>query len=347
MDPRKLVGELKKGTPTATYLVAGEEDALVDRALSELTAQVLAGSKAPDLACSRFDGRGAAADEIEGAARTVSLFGGRRLVVVRDAQDLRPVEHKRLCEYLEHPVKGNILVLVVRGAGPDSRDPRRAKAAKAAKALKKAVEAGGGTVVDCPKPKARDLPALAEQLLREHQLKAGTEALHALVDAVGEDLGALVQAVEKLSLYQGGPGEIQRQDVAEVVIDTREESVFALTDAVSEGAPAKALGILRRLVREGEHPLALLGQLVRHFRNLARVSALRKRNQSPDQMRSQLGLHPFVVRKCLDQGARFTEAALALRLKRLAEADQRLKRNRLPEDLELEALVLSLCQKNR
>ncbi len=347
MDTAKLAKALAKGAPAATYLVAGEEQSLVDRALEMISARVLSEAGANDFAMSRLDGRSCSAAEIEAAARTASLFGGRRLVVLKDAQLLRPTEQDKLVAYLKEPVPTTSLVVVVRGADPSTRDPKRAKATKSAKKFKKAVEAGKGMVVTCPRPKARDLPRLAEQILSDAGLRADRDGLYALVEAIGEDLGALWQAVEKLRLFKGGQGTVGAADVADVVADTRTQSVFELTDAVAQGDLTKALKGIRRLVRDGESPLALLGHLVRHFRNLARVQALAGRGQSPDAIRQTLGLHPFVVKKSLQQSRRFRPAGLAKRLRLLTEADRDLKGGGLPDPLALEVLVRSLCERDQ
>lgn len=343
MDMQQLAKSLKKAKPAPLYLVAGEESVLVDRALAMITDRVLADSQAQDFSLTRLDGKTASASEVEAAARTASLFGGRRLVVLREAQALRPVEIKKLRGYLEKPVESTTLVLVVRGAGAGSKSPRSAKAAETARRLKKAVEKGKGLYVDCPRPKPRDLPRLAERVLGEYGLRSDRDGLYALVEAVGEDLTALIQGAEKLALYLGNQGEVKARDVAEVVADTRSQSVFALTDAVAEGAAGRALRVLNHMIRDGESPLVIVGHLSRHFRNLSRVQALEQRRENFEDIRSTLGLHPFVVKKCRLQLRRFTPRALARHLSAIAECDLRLKQASLPDGLALENLVISLC----
>jgi DNA polymerase-3 subunit delta len=343
VDTQQLNRKLKKGKPAPAYLVAGEESVLVDRALELITSRVLDEAQSDDFSLTRLDGKTTSAAEVEAAARTASLFGGRRLVVVREAQALRPTEIKKLLEYLKKPVETTTLVLVVRGAGASSKSPRLAKAAGTAQKLKKAVEKGKGIYVDCPRPKPRDLPRLAEGALAEHGLRASRDGLYALVEAVGEDLTALIQGVEKLALYVGEKGEIQAADVAEVVADTRSQSVFALTDAVAEGATDRALRVLNNMIRDGESPLVILGHLVRHFRNLSLVQSLDRKGENVERIRANLGLHPFVVKKCLMQLKRFTPPALSRHLAALAQCDLQLKRGRLPDSLALEKLVISLC----
>ncbi len=346
MNTAQLIKGLKKDV-APVYLIAGDEDALIDRALAAISETVLSGQRSRDFAFTRFEGRNTSAAEIESAVRTVSLFGGRRLVVVRDAQELGTEAQKDIVAYMKAAVEAATLVLVVRGGGAESKDPRQAKSAKAAKLFAKAIAATGGVVVECPRPRLRELPRIAEDLLRENQLRAQHDALYALVEAVGEDLGLLIQAVEKLSLYKkGGPAEISAADVAQVVTDSRSESVFALVDAVAEGRLDPALAILQRMLRDGEAVLALLGHLARHVRNLARVQALFARGLSIEELRAELGLHPFVVQKCLQQSKRFSPQQLAHHLTLLAELDWSIKRSRLSDTLLLERAIMDLCRAN-
>ncbi len=343
MDLAQLGKALARGELAPVYLISGEEDALVERALGAVVERALAAKGASDLALSRLEGKGASAAEVEAATRTGSLFGGRRLVILRDAQQLAAGEQKKLAEYLRKPLRGATLVLVVRGAGPGSRDPKAGKAATAARAFQKAIEAGGGVCVDCPRPKARELPRLAGELLAEQGLTADRDGLHALVDAIGEDLGGLMQAVEKLALWKGGRGEIGEDDVAQVVADTRSQSIFDLTDATAEGDAGRALGVLRRALRDGEGALAILGHLTRHLRSLASAQALAGRGQGQEEIREALGLHPFVVKKALEQARRFSAEGLSRCLLALAESDRALKGGRLPDEIQLERLVMRLA----
>jgi DNA polymerase-3 subunit delta len=338
-----LVRELSKGKVFSVYLLCGEEDALVSRALDLISERVLESGSASDFSLTRLDAKSTSAGELDNAIRTVSLFGGRRLVILKDAQDLGAKEQKKLWMYLKDPLEASTLVLVVRGAGLNTRNPKLAKAAKAAKGFAKAISQSQGCVVDCLRPKARDLPKLAGQALSEHGLKVGQEGLYALVDAVGEDLGALWQAAEKLFLYKSGQGVVDASDVAQVVVNTRNQSVFELTDAVAEGSSLNALDGIRRLLRDGESPLSILSHLARHFRNLSKVKALVARGLNLDDVRSQLGLHPFVIKKSLQQSRRFSSTGLEAKLGLIASADLQLKGARLPDNLQLEVLVQRLC----
>ena len=77
----------------------------VDRAVDLISKRVLAEVREREFALTRLEGATASAEEVEIAARTASLFGGRRLVVVREFQRIKEKELTRLLHYLENPVR--------------------------------------------------------------------------------------------------------------------------------------------------------------------------------------------------------------------------------------------------
>lgn len=343
MDFFTLKKKLTRGRPAPVYLVVGEEDELVERAVAAIGERLQRESGGGQLERERIEGAGADATRIDMALRSGSLFAGRRLVLVADAQQLRAEELAKLVPVLGACSAGVTLVLQARGIDLRSRDPKKAKLARALQKLAKALEGAGGVVVECPRPRARDLPRLVEQALEQRGLTADARARQAIADAAGEDLGAIVRAAEKLLLWRGGPGPIDERQVAEVVADTRVQNIFELTDAVGRGDAGRALQVLDGALRDGQHPLALLTHLSRHIRNLALVDSGARAGAGVDELRRRLGLHPFVVKKCLDQRRRFSQAALARALQALAEADLALKSSGRPDELVLERLLLQLA----
>lgn len=343
MDFFSLQKKLARGQPAPVYLVVGEEEELVERAVAAISERLLRHGDGQQLARERIDGASADAAQVDMALRSGSLFAGRRLVLVAGAQQMRVEELAKLEQVLAACSTVATLLLQARGLDLRSRDPKKARLARALQKLAKAVEQAGGVVVECPRPRARDLPRWIERALQQRGLSADARACQAIADAVGEDIGAIERAAEKLLLLRGGPGPVDEQQVVEVVADTRVQNIFDLTDAVGRGEPGRALQVLDGALREGDHPLALLTHLTRHIRNLALVDAGARQGVDADELRRRLGLHPFVIKKCLSQRRRFSQATLARALQALAQADLALKSSGRPAELVLERLVLQLA----
>ncbi len=344
MDVRQLEESLKQDLRKPVYLVSGEEEALVQRCVQLVREGLRAKAGQKDFMTIQLEAKSLSADDLDMAARSQSLFGGARLVVVRDSHHAKTELQKKLTEYLQNPVPTTTLVLESRGVGTDTRDPKRSGGIKTLKELKKILEKADGAIVDCPKPRPGDLPRLVQQMLGDKGLKADREAFYAIVDAVGENIGGLIQAIEKISLYVAGQSDVVTKTMVEKLVShTKSQSIFALTDAIGERSADKALKVLGDMLRDNENVLMILGQIARHWRTLASAQALHLRGRGPEEIRKALGLHPFVVKKSLQQARKFKPKDLTEGLIALSRTDTDLKSTRIPDRLVLEKLVLRLC----
>jgi len=315
-------------TASPVVCLLGEESFLVDRALTEIRQQVLAGGD-PGLNSQTFEAPAASPAEVVNAARTLPFLGTGRLVVVRSAERWPADEWKVLLPYLESPNPTTCLVLV---AG------QLDKRLSATKALLKAAQ-----VVECGRPKERDLPGWARRLTQETGLRVDARILDALVLRVGPDLQLLAREVEKLRIFAGEGGRVDLEDVEALVGETRATTVFAFCDALGSRDLAKALTGLRKLLHLGEPAPRLLFMVVRHFRHLWVGRELLDRGGRPDPRAaaSAMGVPPFAAENVLRQARGWEEAELREGFGWFVRADLALKSG--AGDEVLEKLVLDLA----
>jgi len=107
----------------------------------------------------------------------------------------------------------------------------------------------------------------------------------------------------------------------------------------------RAARLLHQLLDEGEHPLALLGMIVRQFRILIQVKELSERGLSQQDMAARLKLHPFVVKKAVRQAMNFSTEQLETIYRRLLETDVAIKTGQMDAVLALDMLVVGLSGK--
>jgi len=149
-------------------------------------------------------------------------------------------------------------------------------------------------------------------------------AITRLVDAVGDDLSRLALAVGQLGLYAGDRA-VTSDDVDELIADTRERSVFELTDALGSGDRVRALAAVTKLCDQHESAVGVVVMLARHIRQMSLIHALRSQNVPRNEWGSRIGLPPFIVDKVVAQARSYTPGALAIATTRLAMADRALK----------------------
>src|SRR5262249_44411287 len=127
----------------------------------------------------------------------------------------------------------------------------------------------------CKAPQPFKLPAwCVEWAKSHHKKKLAPDAAELLVELVGTGMGQLDQELGKLAGAVGAKPGITAEDVTKLVGRSKAAEVFRIMDAIGEGRPGEALGILEDLFAEGEDPMAVMGPLTAQLRKLAAVGRL-------------------------------------------------------------------------
>lgn len=325
---------LAKGRVPQVVLLVGEEGRLVDRGLNCLREAVVPEAQR---AFNEERLRGGELDpaRLVDSLRTLPLLGGRRLVVVREAERLAPEALDALAAYAAAPLDSAVLALAA------EKIDRRLKVWKAFEAA--------GVLVDCGRPEGRSLSKRLEEVAEAAEVAFEPGAAEALIELAGNDLGVLEGEVAKLAAFVGPGRRIGPEAVHEVVAARGgEPSVFAWVDAIAERRASAALVDLERLLAAGAEPLRLLALLARQVRLVWGTKALAARGASAQEVAEQLVPRArFLAPKLLAQARGFSEAELAAIHDGLVEADLALKSSPASERLVLERLVLAICRPRR
>jgi DNA polymerase-3 subunit delta len=282
------------------YLVVGEAflaEEVLDRIRSEEGADPLSEAE--------FDAKVEPAAVIE-ALTTSSLLGGRRLVIVREADGINKETAEALAAYLEHPSEDSSLVLIA--SGRTKLDP----------IVKKI-----GAVVALDPPKGRRLASWVRERGRAHRLKIDDRAAWALIDSVGNDLRELDGALEQLVTGLGEDARIGPAEVRAAFPRLADERIYVFTDAVGERKLPIAMIALRRLLDQGEEPLVIFGALAAHIRRLLRI---RRHVESGSRVVADaLGMPEWRAERMLKQARAYKEEELIDAMETLAGADVDIK----------------------
>lgn len=324
---------LAKGRVPPIVLLVGEEGRLVDRGLARLREAVVPEDRRA------FNEERLRGDEVDAAQlvdslRTVPLLGGRRLVVVREADRLRSDALEALAAYARAPLDSAVLALAA------EKIDRRLKGWKALESA--------GVLVDCGRPDERSLGRRLEEAAAAAGATFEPGAAELLVELAGSDLGVLEGEVAKLAAFVGPGQPISVGAVHELVAGRAgaagDLSVFGWVDAVAERRAPEALVGLSRLLAAGEEPLRLLALLARQIRLVWSAKALAGRGAGAQEIGERLVPRArFLVPKLLAQARGFSEARLAQAHEALVQADLALKSSPASESLVLERLVLVIC----
>lgn len=252
-------------------------------------------------------------------AAALALTGGRRLIRVRDAED---VVTGVFTAFLDAPPPGDSLIVVE--AGDLSNRSR----------LRTLFEgAGAGAAIPCYVEDEASLGRVIADLLAGHGLSADVDALTFLAgNLVGDRLMARGE-IEKLAIYMGGDNRVTLEHAQASVGDSAaldlDEPVWAAADG-DFAALDRGLG---RLFAEGMSPVPILRSTQRHFQRLqlisAQVAAGKSAEAAVDSARPPVF---FKLRpRLIAQAKRWTPGLIRAALERLVDAEADCKRTGMPD----------------
>jgi DNA polymerase-3 subunit delta len=315
-----LLNDLKKGKIAPSYLFFGEEEFLLEEAIEALTQKLIDPSLRPfnlDLAYGDEVDR----EKLIDSATTLPTLSGRRLFLIRRANRLNLGARKALLDLLQSPPSTTCLVFIA-----PHTDPRSAF--------------------------IRDFSQVSIPIqffpLREGEIspwvikKAGErgksitrEAAHRLWLLAGEDLMALSNEIEKLSLYVGQRREICEEDVIKLFTGGKPHNIFNLTSALGDRDLGKSWKILDVLLRGGESPGGILAMIARRFTILLKIKL---------GSTQKLGVHPYYLKEYTHQAQGFEISDLERKLEHILQAEVEIKSGSSEPRLALEFLTYELCR---
>ncbi len=330
MTALELMEQLESGKWHPVYFLYGEEDFFQRELVAALTRRWITPDNR-DFNFETFDAKTSSVHEWIGACKTLSFFGGEKLVIVHSLDEFKwdDANVPPLLDYVSDPVPDACLVLSARKA-----DRKR----KIYKALTKIKGAG-----ECTAPREAALVPWLRNRAKESGRTLTTDAARLMVERVGPKPGLLASELEKVITFAGKVKSIDEQAVREVVGETRQEDWFAITNALQSKNTAQSLKVLRNQLEHGVEPVNLLGSISGQFRLIWEVKYHQNMGTPPSHIAQKMGIHPFRVKQALRYAGKFSEKHLREGFRSLFQADRELKGSgKAPEGI-LETLVLSLC----
>ena len=256
--------------PTGVCALFGGE-----RFLKRLVADHIVSSMAgddEDFGATKFDSDSASWADVNDELSTRSLFGGDgpRIVVVDHADKFVKENRERVEDYLESAAAHGLLILIVDSWASNTR-------------LYKKIDKNGLQVrCDPPAKSARskkpdpDKTAkwLVSRAKTEYGFKLPVGGAHVLVELTDFEFGRMDQELQKLALYADDKGKLDEETIRKVVGGWRTRTMWECIDAAVAGDAGKALTLLDQLLKSGEHPLALFGQLSWSLRRYATATEI-------------------------------------------------------------------------
>lgn len=340
-DRRAIFSHLKKEALSAVYYVHGPDAYMLDRAVEAIT-EAAAPEGLNDFNYDMFRGRDVDGDLLRSACEMLPMMSKRKVVLVRDAHEMNVKELEALIDYFEDPSPSTCLIFHAMTA--DKSLDGRLKGVKAMRKAAAEFELKGFYENELDDVVAREAGRRGMRLDR-----AGTAYL---IEAVGTDLGELVRALEKVSLFVGAlPGgdliPTTYEDVSAIIAETRVHTVFKLTEELGKRNFEASLHVLDGMMASGEPALRITSMVARHFRIVDKLHDPEVRRMNRNDKARAVGVVPFFVNDYDRDASRFSIADCQKVRELLLEIDLGLKSSGLPDRALMERLLYTICQRRQ
>ncbi len=269
-------------------LVTGDEEFLISRAIDDLRTAVLTAE--PDAEVHEVEA--AQLDTVELVQLlSPSLFGGRRLIIIRSAHELPTA--------VAQSVTGLLL-----DADPETTLVVQHLGAARGKAFLDGLRKSRPTEITCAKlSRAEDRQNFLRNEVRRLHGRMTADGAAALLEAVGSDLREISAVVAQLIGDTGGT--IDAAAVNAYHRGRAEVTGFAVADEVVVGNVATALSNLRWALNVGVPPVLIADAIAEGVRSVARVAGAG--SGDPFALAPSLGMPPWKVKRARTQGRGWSE----------------------------------------
>lgn len=269
--------------------------------------------------------------------QTISAFSPKRLVVLRQSEQLQKAAIQALTAYFAKPNPQVHLILTA--SAVDKRT-----------AFYKAAETGG-VILDIPEEKPWVREKTIQRWLREKVYRDGKQiepqACEALLQQIGTDQDLLNQEVQKLYCYIGDRAVITGQDVSKISSSVNIDDIWKLGEAIFDGNAAVALEVFKALLDDGAPFLTLLRQLRSQFQSSFQICTLLTSGKGRDEVAKQFPyLTPNLLARKLQVAEKYGRAAFKKGLLAIDETEYKVKNSAADETLLGEMLVAKLSTKS-
>jgi len=354
MSPDQFLARIKKGAIAPAYLFLGTEAYGRDRCRRALLDAMLPPDER-EQGLAHYDLRESSLLDVVEDARSLSLFAGRRVIIVANAELALPRQKsdeedddeapagggaQSLDEYLKDPTPDVVLLFEAVRFDFEGEEKRRLERVRK-------FYASITETVELKRYAIEDARIEAQDLVKRAGLPIDRVALDTLVEALGADVARIAVEIEKLRLYSGGKSSITLEEISTLVPDARATTIFALVNALGRRNRAAALQILETLTRDGEYLPLALSFLSTQFRMalVAKESGLRSAGQIQGHF-SRIGVNVWGARaeQLYQTVGKFSKEQLELGLKLIFGADRDMRSPRPDDRIVMEKLIFELTR---
>lgn len=291
-DAKDIIASVKAGNIKPIYLLHGDEPYYIDVVADYLENNIVA-EENKDFDFSVLYGGDVKMQDVLAAVSSYPMMSDYRLVVVREAQQIREKDYDLLQMYAKKYNPKAVLVLCCKH-----------KKIEAKKAYYKEIQKVG-VVMESNKIYDNQVPTFIVNYVRERQKDIKDQAAQMLSTLVGPNLVLLATECDKLILSLKGDEKTITEDMVQKIVGmNREFNVYELLNSVAAKDVQKANTIALLVGGDKVELPMIVVTLFNFFQNLM-VYFKYCRNLDDNSASAKMGIKPFFVRQYRDATTKY------------------------------------------
>lgn len=278
----QILSEVKQGTTKPVYFLMGEEAYFIDK-LADAFANLVVEESARDFDQTVVFGNDTNVANITAMAKEFPLMGGKKLVLVKEAQNIRNIEH--LEGYAKQPQPSTVLVICYKFKKLDKR-----------KAAYKTINKTG-VIFSSDKVKDYKLQEWISAEVSKRGFRISPKTSAVMSEYIGNDLPLIMSALEKLEIHVPKGNEITAADIEKYVGISKTYNIFELQKAIGKRDLQQTFKIVQHFANnEKDHPFVLtISGLYNYFSKIMALHYLP--NKSESSVASALKINPYFAKE--------------------------------------------------
>jgi DNA polymerase-3 subunit delta len=308
------------------HLVSGDEELLVERAISTVLHQARVQAGTDDVPVSRLRAGEVTTSELV-ELLSPSLFADQRVVVLDAAAEAGKDAAALIASAAADLPAGTVLVVVHSGGGR-------------AKALADDIRKLGAEVHPCARiTKFGERADFVRAEFRSHRVDVDDDVVTAFIDAIGSDVRELAAACSQLVADTGGHVDVNA--VHRYHRGRADVTGFDIADKAVVGDVAGSLEALRWAMMRGVPHVLLADALAEAVHTIARVGPL---SGDPYRLAAEVGMPPWRVQKAQRQARGWSTESVASAMQLVATLNADVKGAAADADYVLEATTRRVAE---
>jgi DNA polymerase-3 subunit delta len=310
-DAKRIESDIKAKKLKPLYLLHGEEPYYIDVLTKHIAEHVLEDHER-DFNLTVLYAADTKPEEVASLARQYPVMAPYQVIIVKECQVWRSFDG--LMPIVSHPVASTVVVLNLKGKNFDKRLLFYKNAEKV------------GEVFQSEKLGEWDVPKWIHHHCRDKKISIEDRAIAQLSDHIGNHLGNLMNALEKLQVVCSKEGTITEAAVLENIGISKDFNVFELNKAIGQRNFHKALLIANYFAnnQKEHHIIPTLSMVYSYFRKLALYHEYPNKADSSGLARS-LGLWGSTVNEYRDAASRYPMGSVVQALDVIHDIDLKSK----------------------